>query len=204
MLKPAHQEPQMPNSSQPARRGGIFIALVPWVIFSFLASHDFVKPAVVLALIAAAAIAAPGVRAGRAKILEVGALVAFAGIAAVTFADPAASDFIARYGRGIAAGLMSVIAFGSLLFTPFTEQYAREAVPARLWNSPQFKAANRQLTALWATVFAAMVPLHIIAGSIDTRRSNLIFNWVLPVLLVMWAAKRSSAEATGAAVEVHA
>lgn len=149
----------MSNSSQPARRGAIFIAIVPWVSFSFLASHDFVKPAVVVALVAAAAIAASGVRAGRAKILEVGAPVAFAGIAAVTFADPAASDFIARYGlmSGIAVGLMSVIAFGSRLFTPFSEQYARESVPARLWNSPQFTAA-----------------------------------------------KRSSAETTGAAVEVHA
>ena len=86
-----------------------------------------------------------------------------------------------------------MIAFGSLLFTPFTEQYARESVPERVWNTPQFKAGNRELTALWGGVFAAMVPCHIIAGSIDTTRSNLIFNWVVPVLLVLWAVKRSSA-----------
>ena len=44
---------------------------------------------------------------------------------------------------------------------------------------------------MWGCVFAAMVPLHIIAGSLDTPRANLIFNWALPVLLVLWAVKRT-------------
>jgi hypothetical protein len=49
------------------------------------------------------------------------------------------------------------------------------------------------MTAMWGLIFAAMVPCHVIAGSLDTTRSNLIFNWVLPVMLVMWGVKRSSA-----------
>jgi hypothetical protein len=49
-------------------------------------------------------------------------------------------------------------------FLPFTEQYARESVPEQFWSSPRFKAVNRQLTTMWACVFAAMVPLHVIAG----------------------------------------
>src|SRR5262245_4998578 len=104
MLKPAHQEPAM-SSSQPARRGGIFLALVPWVLFSFLANHAAIKPAVLLALAAAAVIALPGIRAGRPKTLELGALAAFAGLTVVAFLDPGAGDTLARYGRGIAAGL---------------------------------------------------------------------------------------------------
>jgi hypothetical protein len=57
------------------------------------------------------------------------------------------------------------------------------------------------MTAMWAAVFAAMVPFHIIAGSIDTTRGNLIFNWAIPIALVMWAAKRSggATETTAAA-----
>ena len=76
--------------------------------------------------------------------------------------------------------------------TPFTEQYARESVPRELWSSPQFKQINRQLTTMWGLVFAAMVPAHVIAGAIDTHRANLIFNWVVPIVLVTWAVKRTN------------
>jgi hypothetical protein len=176
------------------RNHGIFVALVPWVLFSFLAHHVDVKHAGVIALIASAVIAAGGIVAGRPKILELGTVAAFAGITVVPFVVTASTaDDFSLYARGVAAALLALIAFGSLLFTPFTEQYARESVPEAYWSSPRFKAVNRQLTTMWACVFAAMVPLHIIAGTIDTQRSNLIFNWALPVALVLWAVKRTEA-----------
>ena len=65
---------------------------------------------------------------------------------------------------------------------------------------PRFKAANRRLTAMWGAVFAAMVPLHLAAGALDTRQSNLLLNWALPALLVLWAVQRSDAEAPAPAV----
>jgi drug/metabolite transporter (DMT)-like permease len=84
------------------------------------------------------------VRAGKPKILELAAVVSFAGVCAVVFAiDPGSADTLHRYARGIAAGLLAAIAFGSLLFTPLTEQYARDAVPQRVWDPPQFKAVKR-------------------------------------------------------------
>lgn len=177
-----------------AHRGaGIYVALVPWILFSVIARQS-VELATVLALGVSIMIAVPAAVAGKPKVLELGAVAAFVGFAVVLFGvDPGAADTLHRYARGIAAGLLAVIAFGSLLFTPFTEQYARESVDPSRWNTPEFKAGNRQLTAMWGAVFTAMVPLHIIAGSIDTQRSNLIFNWVLPVLLVLWAVKRSDA-----------
>ena len=46
---------------------------------------------------------------------------------------------------------------------------------------------------MWAAVFAAMVPAHVIAGALDTHRANLIFNWAIPIVLVIWAAKRTAA-----------
>jgi hypothetical protein len=185
-----------PNTSD--RHAGIFLALVPWVLFSVVCRIS-VDAASLLALVAAAVIAAPGIKAGRPKILELAAVVSFAGFAAIVLAiDPGAADTLHRYARAIAAGLLAVIAFGSLLFTPFTEQYARESLPERVWNTPRFKAGNRAMTALWGAVFAAMVPCHIIAGSLDTQRANLIFNWVVPALLVMWAVKRSTVEPTTA------
>jgi hypothetical protein len=181
------------------RGAGLVIALAPWILFSVIA-RESVELATVLALAGSIVIAAPAVMAGKPKILELGAVLAFAGFAVVLFGvDPGSADTLHRYARGIAAGLLAVIAFGSLLFTPFTEQYARESIDPRFWNTAAFKAGNRRLTAMWGAVFAAMVPLHVIAGSIDTQRSNLIFNWVLPVLLVLWAAKRSDVATAEAA-----
>ncbi len=131
---------------------------------------------------------------GDPKLLELAAVLAFAGFTAVAFvADPSTSELIARYARAIAASVLALTAFGSLLFVPFTEQYARESVSPRYWATRQFKQINRQLTAMWGYVFVAMVPAHLIAGAIDTRRANTIFNWVIPVLLVVWAVKRTAA-----------
>ena len=45
---------------------------------------------------------------------------------------------------------------------------------------------------MWALVFAVMVPTHVIAGAIDTHRANLIFNWAIPIVLIVWAAKRTA------------
>ena len=192
---------------------GIYLAFIPWIVFSVVAEHSTLKLAAIGALLTSALIAARSIRAGGAKVLELGAVLAFGAFTVVAFnADPATAHFLDSYARAIAAGLLATIAFGSLLVVPFTEQYARESVPRELWSSPQFKHMNRQLTTMWGLVFTAMVPAHVIAGSIDTHRANLIFNWAIPIVLVIWAAKRTarvsdSAEArpstdTGAAIAI--
>jgi hypothetical protein len=170
----------------------IYIAFVPWVLFSVVAGRDTLKAAAIVALAAALAIGVRSAVAGHPKMLELGAIAAFAGFTVAAFIlDAADSDTVVRYARAIAAGLLALIALLSLLRTPFTEQYARERVPREYWSSPRFKAINRDLTRMWALVFALMVPSHIVAGVIDTRRGNTIFNWVVPILLVVWAIKRT-------------
>jgi hypothetical protein len=184
---------ELSNEGEGSHDSGVFIALVPWVLFTLIAQHGTLKIASIAALVIAAGISLPGIRAGRPKLLELGAVAAFAGFTVVAFAaDPSAGDFVERYARGIAAALLALIAFGSLLAVPFTEQYAREQVPRELWSSPRFKSVNRRLTAMWGTVFAAMVPFHIAAGAIDTRPANIVLNWVIPIMLVMWAIKQTS------------
>jgi hypothetical protein len=186
------------NESKTAEPGaggkGIFIALIPWIVFTVLVAHASLELGSLAALAAAVVIALPGVRSGRPKLLEVGAVVTFIGFVAVAFlADGATAHWVARYARGIAAAILSLISFASLLFTPFTEEYARDSVPEKYWSSPRFKQINRKLTTMWACVFGAMVPFHVIAGAIDTQRGNIIFNWAIPLALVLWAIKRSSA-----------
>jgi hypothetical protein len=171
---------------------GIYLAFVPWILFSLVTQHDTLKAAAVVALIAAVLIAAPAVVAGRPRMLEIGAVVAFVGFTIVAFiADPATTHWVARYARAIAALLLALIAFSSLLFVPFTEQYARESVAREFWSTPRFKQINRQLTVLWGCVFLVMMVSHIAAGAIDTRRGNTIFNWVIPIILIIWAVKRT-------------
>ncbi|MGB0092463.1 MAG: hypothetical protein WBP81_08015 [Solirubrobacteraceae bacterium] len=185
------------------RRGAgaeIYLAFVPWVLFTLITQHDTLKAAAVAALGAAVVVSLPSLLRGRPKLLELGAVLAFAGFTVAAFAaDPAVGEWIAHYARAIAAGGLALIAFGSLLFTPFTEQYARESVPRQFWNSREFKEINRRLTAMWGWVFVAMVPSHLIAGAIDTHRASTIFNWVIPIALIVWAAKRT-ASVTAAAV----
>jgi len=153
---------------------------------------DTLAAAAIVALVAAIVIAVPGITAGHPKVLELGAVAAFAGFTVVALiADPSVTSWLERYARAISASLLALIAFGSLALTPFTEQYARESVPKQFWSSPRFKQVNRDLTLMWAVVFLAMVPSHIVAGIIDTRRGNTIFNWVIPIALIVYAVKRT-------------
>jgi MFS family permease len=180
------------HESEHGLGSGIYLAFVPWVLFSLIAQHDTLEAAAVAALIAAAVIAAPAALAGRPRILEVGAVLAFIGFTIVAFiADPTTTQWLGRYARAIAALLLASIAFSSLLFVPFTEQYARESVPKEFWSTPRFEQINRQLTAMWGYVFLAMTASHIVAGAIDTRRGNTIFDWVIPIILIIRAVKRT-------------
>jgi hypothetical protein len=183
------------QSAEPSAGGkGIFIALIPWIVFTVFASHATLKLGSLAALAAAIVIAVPGIRAGRPKLLEVGAVVTFIGFVVVAFlADGSTAHWVARYARGIAALILALISFASLFFTPFTEEYARDQVPEEYWASPKFKEINRKLTTMWACIFAAMVPFHAIAGALDTRAGNIIFNWAIPLGLVYWGIKQSSA-----------
>lgn len=189
------------DRSAPETHAGssIYIAFIPWLLFSVISRHDTLAAAAIVALIAAIAIAAPSIASGRPKLLELGAVASFAAFTVVALVvDPGAGDFLSRYARAIASGALALIALLSLLGTPFTEQYARETVPRALWRSPEFRRINRTLTLTWAAVFMAMVPSHVIAGALDTQRANTIFNWVVPVVLVVWAAKRTEAVSAAA------
>ena len=186
------------SSTKSAESGGggkgIFIALIPWIVFTVLAAHSTLKLGSVVALAVAVVIAIPGIRNGHPKSLEIGAVITFIGFVVVAFvADSATAHWVARYARGIAALILAAIAFGSLLFVPFTEQYARDQVPEQYWGSSQFKEINRKLSALWGFVFIAMVPFHVVAGAINTKPATIICNWVIPLGLVFWGIKRTSA-----------
>ena len=185
---------ELPATQERTRGSGVFIALIPWILFTLIAQHGTLQLASIAALVIAVGISVPGITSGRPKLLELGAVAAFAAFTIVAFAaDPAVAHWVERYARGIAAALLALIAFASLATVPFTEQYAREEVSPEVWGSSQFKSINRRLTLMWALVFTAMIPFHIAAGVIDTRVTNIAFNWAAPIALILWAIKQTSA-----------
>jgi hypothetical protein len=88
---------------------------------------------------------------------------------------------------------------------PFTEQYARESVPREYWQSPTFRSINRRISAAWGGAIAVMALSHVAGGMFETpdagarllhRPVDLLFNWIVPALL-LWAAARYTQHVAG-------
>jgi hypothetical protein len=147
----------------------------------------------IAALGTAAVIAGVSVRDRSVKELEIFSLALFVALAvagALNQHDP--QGFLQRYHNAVAVGALAGFAVASLAFQPFTEQYAREIVQRKYWNSSRFNRANVELTLMWAAVFAAIAISQLTAGAIETRRGSTIFNWVLPVGLVVLGVRQAS------------
>jgi hypothetical protein len=181
------------EQSKPAGGGGIFIGLIPWVLFTIIAEHGTLKAGSIGALVIAIGVCVYSARGGkRPKMIELAAVVTFIVFTVIAFtADPSVTHWLTRYARAVAAAVLALLVFGSLAFVPFTEEYARESVPRQYWTSPKFKAVNRRITVLWGTVFTVMTASHIVAGEADKRITNIIFNWAIPIALVIWGINHS-------------
>jgi hypothetical protein len=119
------QQTHTPSDHSPG--GGIYLAFVPWILFSLITQRDSLTAAAVVALIASILIALRSISTSGPKLLEIAAVAAFVGFAIVAVvADASATMWLERYARAI-----------------------------------------------------------------DTRRGNTIFNWVIPIILIVWAVKRT-------------
>lgn len=184
------------RAPNPARA---LIGLIPWLLFSVIANHSTLRAGALAALVIAMVLCAyEAQRGGRPKLIEVAAVITFAIVGIVAFlADASLTDFLTRYARAIAAGALSLFVFGSLLFDPFTAPYARERVPEEFWDTPEFRAINRRLTLMWGGIFAVLSASHVVAGAIDTGAANVVFNWVIPIILIVQGINRSRPDGDG-------
>lgn len=200
------------------RSNKMFLSLIPWVVFSVIINRRGADAAAIAALAAAALSLFFLVRespTSGVKIIDVTGVVTFGALALVGFSGgPSVTAWIADYGRGAAALVLATIMLVSAITVPFTEQYAREAVPRESWTSPPFRAVNRKISALWGATAGVMGAGHLLAGRLDpasnpaagARPVDLILNWVLPIALILFAVNRSekiadtaSTDALGAA-----
>jgi len=137
---------------------GILLAFAPFLAFALV--DRFVDPVMGLwagTLAAAVLIVRDVVTPGRApKILEIGTLILFGGLAIYAqFAAPGWSVIGVRLR--VDGGLLLIVLASMAVGRPFTLQYARTQVSPDLWNAPAFIRTNYVITAAWAVAFAVMV-----------------------------------------------
>lgn len=194
-----------PTSGSGSSDTSMFVALVPWLLFSVL-THRLGAGAAGYAALVAAVLSAwlaarPQSRRTGIKIVDVSGITTFTVLAVVAFvAGPSAQAWIADFGRAAAAYVLAVVMLVSAATVPFTEQYARATVPRELWASPEFRAVNRKVSAAWGLAILVMATGHAVAGVVDPttapdpggRPVELVLNWLLPLALV-WAAIRYTA-----------
>lgn len=136
----------------------LLLAFAPFIVFAAVDRLvGSTQALVAAALTAAALVLRDHLRPGRSpKLLEIGTVILFGGLAA--YALIARPDWsVIQVRLFVDAGLLLVVLATLALGRPFTLQYAREQVPAELWDSPAFLRTNQVITAVWALAFAVMV-----------------------------------------------
>jgi hypothetical protein len=177
----------------------VLTGFIPWIVFSLVATREgagAVTTAALLAFfVAAAFLIVSRVRGHSPKLLEVTGAVVFAAFGIVGAVNPAVDAFLADYGRALAAVILAVVIFALLPVLPFTEQDDRETVQQQqYWHSPVFRSVNRRISAAWGAVIgghAVSTALGSVltepATTLPSQPVDLLFNWVIPVLLTWWA-----------------
>ncbi len=136
----------------------ILLAFAPFIAFALVAHFvGDTEGLVTGALVAAALLLRDFLSAGRSpKILEIGTVILFSGLAIYTvLAGPDWS--VASVRLRVDAGLLLIVLVSLAARKPFTLQYAREQVAKELWDRPEFIRINYVITAVWAGAFAVMV-----------------------------------------------
>jgi hypothetical protein len=142
---------------------GILLAFAPFIVFAIVDRLLGPTPGLCAgAAVSAVLLARDGLTPGRSpKLLEIGTVILFAGLAAYALMfGQAGSLFSVRLK--VDAGLLLIVLVSILVRRPFTLQYAREQAPPELWDSPAFVRANYVISAVWALAFALMVVADIV------------------------------------------
>lgn len=165
-----------------------FRGFVPWIIFWVVSGPSTWEFAAGGAFLAALILLIPTREHGRIKLLEIVSVLFFGALTiAGLVLDRSRLLWLEEYAQAIASAVLAVVVLGSLAFTPFTEQYAREQVSQQFWSTPRFKHVNRMLTLVWGLTFAACAVLGVLAQ--PENGGSAWLNWIIPIALVAGAFK---------------
>jgi hypothetical protein len=137
---------------------GTILAFAPFLVFVVVERLAGVSVGLVAAAIVSAVLLLRDAISPKrvVKVLEIGTLLLFGGLAAFALITRAAWS-IPGVRLSVDAGLLLTVIFSIAIRKPFTLQYACEQVPQEFWESPQFIRTNYVITVVWAAAFAIMV-----------------------------------------------
>ena len=177
----------------------LIVAFLPLVVFSLLSRflpHGYIG----VAGLVAAAVALIAILTSHPiwppKILNACSLVLFALIAVLGFTLGKNDDrWLATWGGAGVGIVLGLIILALIPVMPFTEQFAREAVPQAEWSSPTFKKINRVLSTAWGVAIFAVGLSRVAAAAINghtTRRlPETLLGLVVPVAIIVYMLKFS-------------
>jgi hypothetical protein len=141
---------------------GILLAFAPFIAFAIVDRLSGPIEALVAgAVVSAALLLRDLVRGKTVKVLEIGTVILFGGLALYALLSRP-SWSVTSVRLVVDAGLLLIVLASLAIRRPFTLQYAREqAVPA-LWTSPEFVRTNYVITTVWALAFAVMVAAELV------------------------------------------
>ena len=136
----------------------LLVALSPFLVFLLLDRVIGVETGLFAAAATSAAmlVAETVFRRRRPKILELGTLALFGGLA-VYIAFSGARWSVASVRLAVDTGLLTIVLASMVIGQPFTLQYATDPTAGGSPRPQAFVRANYVATAIWAAAFAVMV-----------------------------------------------
>ncbi len=186
-------------------KSSVFLGFAPWIIFDVVAGPSTWIWAAVAALAASLILALPDWRRAREiGVLDAAGLVFFAVLVVLAFVlNRSDLQILEDRAQLLSSVVIAVVAFGSLAVGhPFTEYYARQTTPREYWGNLTFRQINRVLTLVWGVVFVVNALCDVAVAFWGASPD--VFNWVLPIVLIVAAVKFTDwypDHATGDAVE---
>ena len=163
-----------------------FLGFAPWILYWVVADGPSTWMfGAICAVIAALTL---GVSAGRGgpRLLEVVTIVFFGVVTVVGMILGAHDrDWMDTYATTLSSGVLAAMSLLSLVFTPFTAQYAPETAPHEDWEKAAFRRTNRVLTLMWALVFALIAVLGYVA--VEAPQTTGWTKAVIPLVVVVGA-----------------
>jgi len=187
----------------------IILGLVPFALFSLLATAIPTGWAALVGL-AAAIVALLADLRGGVKAVPLVAVLTMGVFALLAFvADPGAAWLFGAYGRGLATLVLALYVLATATTAPFTAAYARETTPREYWGSPTFVDVNQRISLAWGVTLLVMAGGHLVADGIVASGASApvvvaALNWALPIMAIVRTVKFSRSAAAGSATPQEA
>ena len=96
--------------------------------------------------------------------------------------------------RALVVATLSLLAFGSLRFTPLSETYTVRLVAPGLREDPRFRKVNVEMTVAWGVGSLVVALACSTTALLPGRLAFTLLDWVTPLVLatvtILWAARR--------------